>query len=264
MGVIRGILAVVVGTLLFTSVLAGGILLTISSSLKYENVREGLTPVIKDMISGQTGGEIESQVSFMKTHCNQSLEYIFEYENYSISIPCEVIANGTQAVIDYGVEKAIEQTYYQEYDCDFTDCFKQDELPLFLISEHSQKYFNSKFYIVLGFGLLLTILLFIIIQKKSGLPLMLGIFFVVSSLVIWKIPILIAKPFGEAAESLLNIFFSSSYSVFIKMLVIGIILIVTGIILKIMGVGIKINGFFSRLRGKSADEKKKENSKKKK
>jgi hypothetical protein len=264
MGFIRGALAILIGVLLFVSILSGAFLLTLSSSLKYENVQEKFGPVLKGLI--QQGGLVqafESKFSLMKTYCNQSLEYVFQYNGYNLVIPCDVIKQGTNAIVDYGIEKAVEQTYYKEYDCEFTNCFKQGELPIFLISEKSRDYFLNKFYFVLLFFIVLSVLMFLVIQKKSGLLTIVGSFFIVASLAVWKIGELITRLTSAQIKNIIGIFSSSSYSVFIKMLVIGIILVVLGISFRIAGIGMRISDFFSRMKKEEVKKKKKPNKKKK-
>lgn len=266
MGFIRGALAVIIGTLLFVSVLLGALLLTFSSSLKYENVKETLVPAVRELI-GQSDGlteGLESMSSAMKTYCENNQEYTFQYGETTMTIPCTIIEQGTTAIVDYGIGKMIEQIYYKQYDCDFIDCFKQGELPIFVISQKSRDFWTSKFYLVLLAFVLLTLLMFFIIQKKSGLPIMLGSFFVIVSLIIWKIGSLIMNLMNAQIKSLIEIFFSSSYSIFIKMLIIGIVLIVAGIILKVMGVGIKISKFVSRAKEKKERKPEEKKPKKKK
>ncbi|MDO8528942.1 MAG: hypothetical protein Q7S06_03570 [Nanoarchaeota archaeon] len=258
MGFIRGALAVLIGVLLFVSILSGAFLLTLSSSLKYENVKEKFTPIVDGIV--QQGGltqELGAKSSLMKTYCNQSLEYVFKYQDYTINVPCNIIFNGTKAIVDYGVEKAVEQTYYKEYNCEFIDCFKSGELPVFLISEKARDYFISKFYFVLFFFILLSILMFVVLQKKSGILTILGSFFVVASLIIWKIGNVIIMPMNKQVKDIVGIFFSTSYSVFIKMLIIGVILVVFGISFRIAGIGMRINEFFSRMKAKEESKKKK-------
>lgn len=252
-------LAVLIGVLLFVSILSGAFLLTLSSSLNYENVKEKFVPAVRELIVGQVGlaERLESMSSSMKIYCNQGSEYIFQQGNYTIVIPCSVIEQGTNAIVDYGIEKTIEQIYYKEYNCKFTDCFKQGELPTFLISEKSKDYFMNKFYFILFFFLLLSVLMFFILQKKSGLLTILGTFFIVASVIIWKIGGIIMMPMNEQVKNLLGIFFSSSYSIFIKMLITGVILVVFGISFRIAGIGMKINRFFSRMKGREAEKEEK-------
>lgn len=264
MGFIRGMLAVLIGVLLFVSILSGALLLTLSSSLKYENVGERFGFVIKELVGqSELTNELQSKSSLMKAYCNQSSEYVFQYKDYNLVIPCSIIEQGTNAILDYGISITVQQTYYKEYDCKFIDCFKQGELPIFLISEKSQNYFMNKFYLVLFFFILLSILMFVVLQKKSGLLTILGSFFIVSSLIIWKIGDVIMMPMNEQIRSIIGIFFSSSYSVFIKMLIIGIILVVLGISFTIAGIGMKINEFFSRMKERNAEKEEKVKKKKK-
>lgn len=260
MGFIRGLLAVIVGTLLFVSILAGVLLLTVSSSLKYENIKENLAPIAKEAL-GQVEftNQLQSMSSVMKSYCSKNSEYIFKYQNYSLAFPCEIVLQGTDATINYGIEKTIEGIYYREYDCDFLNCFAKGEIPLFLISQKAEDFWTSKFYLSLLISILLAVLMFFIVKKKTGFPIILGSFFVVVSLAILGIGKLISKFFDNATGNLVGLFFSASYSLFIKMLIAGIVLIITGIILKIMGVGIKVSKFVSGIKEKNqkAEEKRK-------
>ena len=57
MGVIRGGLLVIVSVLLFVSLLAGNLFLTMSWSLDYDNVKTELVSVVKELVEEEGGKE---------------------------------------------------------------------------------------------------------------------------------------------------------------------------------------------------------------
>ena len=253
MGVIRGGLLVVISVLFFISILVGGLFFTFSLSLKYENVQPRLSETLKDVIGDYTEftGGLDSYVKIMEVYCQNYSEYVFKYEGYTLAIPCDTLSEGSEAVVNYSIDKIIEQIYYTEYECDFWSCLSESEIPLFLISAKAREYWTSKFYLVLMISLAMVVLMFFLIEKKTSLPILIGSLFVVSSLIISKIGgiigyLLNSSSYDFPVLKIVMIFFNESHTVFIKMLVIGIILIVIGIVLKLFKIGFKISNFIDR------------------
>ena len=128
MGFIRGALGVFASVLLFIMFLAGGILLTLTLSLQYNNLKEHLTPLINQTIQQEIGinvpAEIEKEIVSMNISCEDYPgEYNFTEQGFSLTISCDVLKNGTSAVINSGVEQIIHNIYYYSYTCSFWKCF---------------------------------------------------------------------------------------------------------------------------------------------
>ncbi len=148
MGAIRGVLLVFVCILLFISFLSLGTFATLNKSLDYEIVQPQIKPLIKNIIFEEVNfSEINNYEEILQTDCVNESEYVFEDEenNKTFVIPCEVIANGTEAILDYQIDLLIEENYYAEYDCKFWDFFKKTGSPLFLVSQHAKDHWSSKF-----------------------------------------------------------------------------------------------------------------------
>lgn len=252
MGVIRGGLLVIVSVLLFLGLLAGSIFLTLSWSLDYENVKTELVSVVKEIVEEEGGLEtVEQEFEFIESYCENESEYVFKERNYTFVIPCEVVGEGQEAVVDYSVSSLVEQIYYEEYECGFWDCFK--EQPFFLVSAKAKDYWNSKFYLALIASIILIILSFFLVEKKTNLPFILGGLLILSALLFVKLDLLFSF-FGEDFSKLFSVFFSQSYSVFLKVLILGVIFLVVGIVLKFFKIGFKISNLFSKKDKKVSEE----------
>ena len=103
MGLIRGAGSVIVGVLLFFSILASGGLLMISSSLEYDNVAPAIQDIVNETMEQE---DLESSIN------NESLEILEDYcephENLNMSVlsikkqvPCPIIISGKNETIAY-------------------------------------------------------------------------------------------------------------------------------------------------------------------
>ncbi len=265
MGAIRGILFVFVCILIFLTILVGGILWTVSSSLEYEQVQPGLSSLVDKVIDEQVGAigglgieeELDDLMPEIELFCETNPEYIFDYEGNSITIPCDVLVQGPAAVVSQGVSSLIEGYYYEEYDCDFWNCFGEGEIPLFLVSQKAQDYWQGKFYLVLMAFFVLFILAFLLAQKKANFFIVTGILAIVAALPLLKIGVLISKlansmgDLGEYVSEMILIFFNQSNNVFIKIMIFGGALLIVGIVFKIFHLGFAIAKFFEKFSKKS-------------
>lgn len=235
MGFIRGSLAVFVGILVLVALLVGSVVFTLSWSLNYEDVKQNIGPVVESLIQKQGGlvEEIEQQIPTMLQYCTTNTEYVFAQENYTFAIPCTTIAQGSPSVISFAVNSLLEKVYYDTYDCGFWDCFKKGEFPVFLLSQKAKNYWATKFYLVLGIFLVLGVLLFLLMRKKSGFLITLGIMFIVAAIPVKNFDWFFSL-FGDNIRAFADVFFSKSSSVFLAMLIVGIALILAGIIWKIL------------------------------
>ena len=258
MGAIRGLLLIVVCVTLFLSLFVGGIVLTLSSSLSYENVRSGLVSFLGDVVNEQLDVEerLNQLVPEMEVYCKTNQQYTFVYGENIFMIPCDVATQGSNALVEHGVNSMVDKYYYEDYDCDFWDCFEEGEVPIFLISEKAKDYWQSKFYFTLLLSAGLAALAFLLVEKKSNFFLLVGSLTIVSSLPlikINKIGSLFPSSFldmGEYLSKIILIFFNESNSVFIKILIIGGVFVIVGIILKLFNIGIAISNFVSKFQKK--------------
>ncbi|MFC1682539.1 hypothetical protein ACFL0X_02895, partial [Nanoarchaeota archaeon] len=257
MGLIRGGLLVIASVLFFVSLLVMGIFLTLDLSLEYENVQPELSAVVFEMANEEQDltKEVEGNYDVMQLYCQNNSEYVYNEEGYEFVVPCEVVAQGSGAVVEYGVDDFVESVYYDEYDCNFLDCFEkfseEGEPPFFLVSQKANDYCHSKFFLFLVISILLAVLIFFLVESKTSFPLTVGSLLLISALPFAKLESI----FGFMSESfsgLFSIFISKSYRVFLVMFVIGLIVLGFGIVLKFFKIGFKISGFFQRFKKKDS------------
>ena len=251
MGFIRGALGVFVSILLFLIFLVGSVFLTLTLSLQYDNVYERLEPVIQDTLEDELGvifsDEIEKERSSMEIHCESSPnEYIFEEGKYTLSLSCEALAQGTEAVVASGVESLIKTVYYKEYTCDFWKCFSEEEIPLFLISEYARDYWKAKFYWSLTVALVLMASLFLLYKKKQNVFIVPGILLMAAAVPFLRIGLLMNISGDRIIFELLSVFFSKARSVFRISFFTGLGLFIAGIIFKLFLLGFKFSKMFHR------------------
>tara|TARA_Y100000310_G_C20607484_1_gene776283 strand:- start:165 stop:950 length:786 start_codon:yes stop_codon:yes gene_type:complete len=256
MGLIRGGLLVLSIILLFVSLFAGNIFITLSYSITPESIKKEII-ANPDEITKSFGGEnvskeVDSIYPAMKSYCQNNTEYVFSLEGHTVDIPCSTVLEGKEAIIEEGVDDIIEETYYTEHECEsFWTCVSDFNNPLFLFSEESKDYWQKMFYYSLFISLVLIVLMFFLVEQKSSLPIIVGSLLIVSSLPLIKIESLFSL-FGESFEKIFSIFFSESTNVFFINLVIGIVIIALGVGMKSFNIGMSI---FKKFDAKSKKRK---------
>lgn len=264
MGFLRGIALVFICALLFMSFLLMGTFATLNLSLEYDVVKPQVNTIIREIVIDEVDRTvIEQQEIILKDYCNNNSEYVFEDANYTYIIPCDVIAQGTDAIIDKEVDSLINGTYYKEYDCKFWQCFKSEERPLFLVSQYAKDYWKSKYYNFLLISIVLAGLVFFLVEKKNNFPILVGVLLSISFIPVANLDTIgkaivkiILSGAGLAIESLksidlnviVSIFFSKANDVFLTGFIIGLILIGLGIFFKLLRVGFKIGKLFGKFR----------------
>lgn len=256
MGIIRGGLLVIASVLLFLLFLVGNFLLTFNLSLDYENVKPEIASIVNDMAQEEfdLNQKINEIYPEMVLYCENNSEYVFSEQGYTFVIPCSVVAGGSESIIEYGTNSLIEDVYYDEYDCGFWNCFKETEQPFFLVSKKSQDYFLGKFYLVLFSSIALIALMFFLVEKKTNLPIIVGVLLGVSALLFVKFDWLFSFTSENYFLQFFTIFFSKSFTVFLISFILGLLILVVGIILKLFVVGFKISNLFTK-KGKGVSKK---------
>ncbi|MCX6749615.1 MAG: hypothetical protein NTW17_02625 [Candidatus Pacearchaeota archaeon] len=251
MGFIRRSGVVFFSFLLFFSFLASNSLLILGSSLKYDNVKDGIYPIVKELSGTGEGNFIPKEVvggfnltkaaedarEVLKEHCTNATSYVFSYKEYTINIPCEY-ANSTnpEEIINKTFDDVIYNIYYKDYGCDFWDCFSKTEQRFFLVSEKAHDYWMGKFYLALLISVLLVLLVFLFVAEKRNGLIITGALLILSVLPLLKLDDLIFAV-ARKFSFLVSLFLSSTNTVFWFSFILGIILIVAGIGLKIWGFG---------------------------
>lgn len=245
MGFFRGGLLFFFCILLFISLLAANSFLTLSTSLKYENIQKEIPPLVNEL-SDEKNNFFESMgmedfkfdqatnqtQEAMRRYCQNNTEYAFTFDRYAVSIPCSSLEAGNEAILNEIIKDIVTQTYYQEYDCGFWSCLVQDEAPFFLVSEQAKDYWKGKFYLFLIISLVLVGLIFFLIENKLNWPVLVGSVLIISAIPLLKIKGILAFFIPESFRALsifLNIFFSKAELVFWIVFILGLILIGIGL-----------------------------------
>ena len=250
MGILRGGLVTTVCVLLFTSLLVGNVLMTFDLSLDYENVQPELRNIMMDFLQDtDIFEELEASYPDLVFFCESNSEYAFSEEGINYVVPCDVISQGSEEVLDKLVTDMIEEVYYKEYDCGFFDCIGEEEQPLFLISEHAKNYWAGKFYLALVISIVLIAVLFFLVEVKSNALVITGALLMVSSLPFMKIKGILSF-FNKSFLQYIAIFFNQAFTVFLRVFIFGLFVLGAGILWKFFAVGFKISDLVSKFKSK--------------
>lgn len=265
MGIIRGGAFVIASVLFFISLLITGVLWTVSLSLEYETIKPELSSVIEDV----AGSEInfsetaEEMLPAIELYCENNSEFVFDNGGYAIDVPCEVAAQGGQALINETLDDIIEGVYYEDYDCEFIDCFKENlDQPFFLVSEMAKNYWENKLYVMLTISVLILIAMFFLIENKINFPFVAGPLLLVASLVFAKLDWISSLTTDGILLQIISVFFTQSPGVFWRFFIVGVLILITGIFLKFFSAGFKISAIISRFNKNKTEKPKTSGSKK--
>ena len=242
MGFFKGTFLFIASIILLLSLLAGNIFLALSMSLNYETLQSEFTPVIKDVAEKEFGISsviVDEQFLLMELYCQDNSEYVFSESGYVFEIPCSIVDQGSDAVIEKGISDFADDIYYQDYECDFWDCFYKSEVPYFLVSEKAKEYWKSKFYLSLLLSIILIIAIFFLVEQKYNLLTLIGSLLIISSLPLIKIEKLLSLIDYKYISDFLIIFLNKSYNIFLISFILGII---------ILGIGIGLRFYMPNLR----------------
>jgi len=258
MGLIRSGLVVTVASVLFLSLFLGNAFLTLDWSLEYETVQPHIVDFTSNTVKDLGIQKVlENGYPLMQLHCQSYPSFIYSDDSISMEIPCDVISQGVDPMINYGVEKIVEESYYREYNCSFFKCLKEENGEFVLVSKTAKDYWNSKFKLSLIVSVLLIALLVLIMEKKHASLTITGILMVVAALPFRKLNWVInLLPDGNITDLVLA-FFTKSYNVFLIMIIIGVSLFAIGIAFEFLGFGLKFSKFIGLFKKKSEDKGKK-------
>ncbi len=255
MGIIRGGLLIIVITSLFLVFLIGNIFLTLYLSLDYVNVKSELVSIVNSIVEEEINliGGIEEEFKFMELACQNNSNFVFkdDISGYVFEIPCEIISQGYEAVVDYQINIFVEEVYYEDYDCNFLECIKETERPFFLVSEKARDYWKTKLYFSLIISIILVVAMFFLIEQKYNLPIIVGSLLTASALPFMKLNWVLSFLPASSFLQFFTLFFTKAYTVFLISFIFGIIILIIGIILKFFQIGFKINNLFSRFSKKN-------------
>jgi len=244
--------------LLFLSVICMNLFWTLSTSLSYENVEKESILIAKDFLKGiNITNAIKQNSLLINLYCKNHSEYVFNYQGYTFDIPCSILSEGEGAIIEEGTRDLVRNVYYAEYECDFLNCAKNSQLPLFLVSEKAHDFWKHNLYLSLSVFLVLLLLAFLFVEKKTNLPIIVGVSLILSSLLFIKMDSLLLSISDTIIFKFLGIFFSQTFFISLRLLVAGIALLILGIILKIFKIGFFISKLFRKKQEQKKDKKKK-------
>lgn len=254
MGVIRGGLFVIASVLLFTAMLAGGTFLTFEKSLEYSIVQPELTSVLTELVNQNFNldEELASNKELIELTCQNNTKYSFatEFIDTPLKIPCDQLTIDSTNITELMISNLVEENYNKQYDCKFFDCFDSvdsTDSVFFLVSAHARDYWKAKFYWIFSFSLILIAVMFVLIENRVNLPIVVGSLLIIAALPFAKLNLLAGFFADKELLAIFAVFITQSVSVFWYAFLTGIIVLALGIFLKFFQIGFWINNIFSKL-----------------
>ena len=255
MGAIRGILLVVVSVLLFVVLLGGNVLWTLDKSLDYETIKPELVFVIKEAIENEINLSevVEEEFGEMEEYCLDNPVYVFSDEEFGqvFEIECDVVAQGSDAVVDSAIESFVEKIYSGQIESkDVSSVLEEvnteSKQPMFDFVKLKNSV-HSYFYIAWVVALVLFVLVFFLVEVKSNAFILSGSLLAISSLPLIKIEQFLSWIPFEFGEYFI-VFFSEANTIFLISFITGLVVLIIGIVMKFFGVGFKIFEFFNKFK----------------
>ena len=265
MGIMKGGLVFLLAILLFISLFLSNLFLILSWSLSYNNVAPYIKNITTEM--AQTSG---NSGEFLQDYENKRFSCTFQssinltLDSEGVTIPCEIINKGSKATLDYAIEGIVPKKYYKSYECQLFACLKSEESELVLVSEHARDYWTEKFKLTFLISLGLFLLIFLSLKGGHSAFTISGIIIILSSLPFKQISWILSIAPEFFPYKALPLFFSKSGTIFILMLITGIIFILVGIGIGFFKWGLKLNGFINSILAKTKKDEKKEKESKEK
>ena len=130
---IRGVLVVIAGVLLFFSLLTVGISGDLSYSLQYNNVKANSPVFIENILGSKMNLSqiVESNMADIRIYCLKSPEFSLNYQGYVFQFPCSDANKGSGAIINDTLENFVDSLYYKNYTCSYWSCFQSYPVPPF-------------------------------------------------------------------------------------------------------------------------------------
>ena len=255
MGFIRGALIVILSTILFFALFAGGLFLTLSWSLEHDTLKPEIQNISGELIQ-QYGvlNIIEENKGMLELYCQATDSFYINEQGIELDIPCSILLAETSVIIDYAVENIFDQIYYKEYSCSLWSCIKEEALPTVLISEKAQNYWKSKFYLVMFLAIVCFILMFIVARHKATPFITTGILAMVAALPFKKLEFLLGLIPEATIAKVAGIFITKSPNVFWTFIIIGIIFFLIGLTMKFLKMGLKVSHWFTKKESAPEDD----------
>jgi len=244
MGLIRGGLSLIIGILLFISLIVGHVFLIFNLSITPENIQEQVVVNFDEVIdSVELEGkvnltqEIKDKFPLIESHCENNTEFVYSQRGYTIDIPCEIVDQGEKAVFEEGIGDIIDEIYTKEYQCEsFFKCVFDSENPFYLFSEEAKQSWKNVFYYSLIVSLILIAIMFFLSENKSSFFITIGALFIITSLPFLKIDAFFSF-FDNSLIDFVSVLFSEALLVFWINFIVGLIIIFIGIGMKFFNLG---------------------------
>ena len=259
MAIIRGGLFVIVSVVFFLALIAGGMFLTLSMSLDYEVVQPELEITINELISEDMDLDsvVREKLPIMEIYCENNSDYVFKEGEFTFSIPCEAVANGTEAIVAEGISGLIDKYYHDDYACGFWDCFEKTDKPFFFVSEHAKDYWKSKFNWSLLVMLVCLGLMFLVAEVRTNALIVAGGIGIVGAFILkYLTGVLFKFALSPIVGSLgVEVSLEAFNFLLVKLGFVFLLILIVGIILIAFGIGFRIWLYFS---GRSSKTSKKD------
>ena len=244
-----------------------------SLSLQPEVVQPKLEETLKDIDARGFSIRqiIENNYDIMLNDCVNETVYSFSDDEFGvgIEIPCSVVAQGVEPVLDYSVNAYVEEQYSKEIDCNFFDCFGKTKSPMFLMSKKAQNYWQAKFYLFLVISLILFGGVMFFTSNKNNSFIVLGVLMIVSAIPLLKIEVFLSPIFNfilgfinlsndvsfNLIPQISSIFFSKASTVFWIVFITGIVFLVLGFTFRLLSFSFKMSRVFGLGQSDSKEEK---------
>ncbi len=262
MGFIKGSLLSLAVLLLFFSLLLGNLFITLNLSLSNQTLKESISSNFDEIVRS-FGGEsaavkdaIRERLDEMKAYCDEGnkTEFVFSQGGYRIEVPCSAVSEGEDAVVKEGISNVIDGIYYAEYSCSSPLRCISEEKPLFFFSQQAKDYFGGKTYYLIAISALLIAVMFFLVESKENLLIITGTLAIISSLPFMAME-KIFSIFDYSYLKIIPIILSKSYSVFIVVVSVGIILLALGLVFKFFNLGKFVMEKLGKKQGKKKVEK---------
>lgn len=233
MGLIRGGLLFVLSLLIMIGLLAANLSLTFSLSLEDNSLQSVILSDFSEVGDRELDltKEVEENFDSLIEHCENNTNFEFGQEGYEIDIPCEIVDQGPEAVIDEAFNDLVESVIEQQYPDSSFRGFSR-----LLFSNNASEYWMNYFYIILGILFTFLVIMFFIIENRFNIPISFGFLLIISSLP-FAIANILLPFFTNTFLNPLSILFAEAYTVFLGALILGVSSILLGFGLKFFNIG---------------------------
>ncbi|MEK6760877.1 MAG: hypothetical protein AABX93_03060 [Nanoarchaeota archaeon] len=236
MSIIRGAALFLLSSILVVSLLMGNLALTMYLSVGSENFKESIVEDIASVLKNQTNADesIQNALPGLREQCAGKSEIIINYGDFNATIQCDNLEESSDQVIKQSITEIIDQETSSEI-CDSPlNCFSKYKGLFF--SDGAKNYWKGMFVLSLFISLALIGGMFFFVENRVDLPVSVGFLVAFSSLPFIVINFMLPY-FDNGILKPIATIFSSSYTVFITMLGIGVLLVVMGFGLKFIKIG---------------------------